>query len=62
MNQKYERQNDLISFQFEDENLKNKFELKFNSLLELNQYKLKKVYSFRIESNKNISEKKLFAG
>jgi hypothetical protein len=62
MNQKQEWQKDLISFQFEDENLKNKFELKFNSLLELNQYKLKKVYSFRIERNKNIPEKKFFAG
>jgi hypothetical protein len=62
MNQALDRQNDLISFQFEDENIKNKFELKFYSLLELNQYKLKKVYSFRIESDKKISEKKFFAG
>jgi hypothetical protein len=54
--------NDLISFQFEDENLKNKFELKFIPLLELNQYKLKKFYSFRIENDKNIQEKKFFAG
>jgi hypothetical protein len=62
MNQTLDRQNDLISFQFKDENLKNKFELKFYSLLELNQYKLKKFYLFRIESEKNIPEKKFFAG
>jgi hypothetical protein len=62
MKQTLDSQNDLISFQFKDENLKNKFELKFYSLLELNQYKLKKFYSFRIESEKNIQEKKFFAG
>jgi hypothetical protein len=62
MKQTLDSQNDLISFQFKDENLKNKFELKFYSLLELNQYKLKKFYSFRIESEKKIPEKKFFAG